>query len=186
MEAKGKTKKIFEWVADKVKSTDRFATSISLNFQGDTSFKTGIGGLATVLSLWFLLAYFGLLLSEMINRDNSVINSITKMDNLIYNPTRYNLADYNFLIGIIFSGASANQIFDPTYFDFQIYQVTQTKSTFGTGMPKTINTSLNYDKWGTKYYSIFGLNYTTRKNKMNYIFYFPIVKLNKTLLNKRS
>ena len=88
MKVKGKSRKIFDWVADKVKSTDRFATSISLNFQGDTSFKTGIGGLATVFSLWFLLAYFGLLLSKMVNRDNSVINSITKMDSLIYNSKK--------------------------------------------------------------------------------------------------
>ena len=128
MEAKGKTRKIFGWFANQVKSIDRFATSISLNFQGDTSFKTVIGGFVTIFSFWILFAYFGLLLSKMVKRNNSVINSITKMDNLIYNPTKYNLADYNFLIGIIFPETSSNIIFDPTYFDLQIYQVTQKKN----------------------------------------------------------
>ena len=63
----------------------------------------------------------------MINKENSVINSTTLLDNLIYNPTKYNFADYNFVFGLGSDGSYADSIYDSSYFDLNMQQVTQTK-----------------------------------------------------------
>ena len=115
------------WIKNKVKGTDRFALPVSLNFNGESSFKTTIGGTISVVFILWLLGYSILLWKEMINRESSVINSITKIDNLIYKPDKYNLKDYSFAFGIYATGLYYNYISDPTYFTLEVKQKTATK-----------------------------------------------------------
>ena len=123
----GIVKKGVGWVKNKIKGTDRFAVPVSLNFKGDSSFKTGIGGIVSVVIILGLLGYSIILLKGMINRENSNINSITKIENLIYDPTKYNLNDYSFLAGIYALGSTSVYFADPTYFTLEAIQRTATK-----------------------------------------------------------
>ena len=148
--------RIFSWMTNAIKRNDRFSTPISFNFKGDTSFKTGIGGWTSILLLMFVFAYFVLLLIDLINHNNSTINIVTKIDNLIYNKSKYNLSDYNFLLGFLFEGNSKSLVFDPTYFNINISQVTQMKSTVGTGGYTINNVLLSYSNWYAKYSKILG------------------------------
>ena len=112
---------------EKVKGTDRFALPISLNFKGESSFKTIIGGTVSVVIIMVLLWYSALLLKEMINRENSIVSSITKIENLIYNSNKYNLNDYNFILGIYSSETNGSHLSDPTYFTLEAKQKIATK-----------------------------------------------------------
>ena len=115
------------WIKEKVKGTDRFALPISLNFKGESSFKTITGGTVSVVILMVLLGYSILLLKEMINRESSIVNSITKIDNLIYNPNKYNLNDFNFIFGIYSTETDGSHLLDPTYFTLEVKQKIATK-----------------------------------------------------------
>ena len=115
------------WVKEKIKGTDRFAIPISLNFNGQSSFKTGIGGIVSAIILLALLGYSVLLCKEMINRESRVINSNTKIENLIYNPYKYNLNNYNFALSIYAVEASGSHFIDPSYFTLDVKQIKTTK-----------------------------------------------------------
>ena len=123
----GFAKKGVIWMKKKVKGADRFALPISLNFKGESSFKTITGGTVSVVILMMLLGYSLLLLKQMINRENSIVNSITKIDNLIYNPNKYNLNDYNFIFGIYSRETNESHFSDPTYFTLEAKQKVATK-----------------------------------------------------------
>ena len=155
---KGKkiSSRISSWMTNVIKSNHRFSTPISFNFKGDTSFKTGIGGWTSILLLMFIFAYFVLLLIDLVNHNNSTINIATKINNLIYNKSKYNLSDYNFLIGFLFDEESESLILDPTYFNININQVTQTKSTVGAGSFTTNKTPLSISNWYAKYSNLIG------------------------------
>ena len=123
----GFVRKGVSWVKNKIKDTDRFALPVSLNFKGDSSFKTGIGGVVSVVIIWGLVGYSVILWIGMVNRENSVINSVTKIGNLIYDPTKYNLNDYKFIVGIYSLGLTASYISDPAFFTLEAIQRTATK-----------------------------------------------------------
>ena len=67
---RARTKSVFEFISRTLKSRDRFATPVSLNYDGDTEFKTTIGGIVSVALFLFLIVYSALLLKQMINREN--------------------------------------------------------------------------------------------------------------------
>ena len=81
--------KFFNWVNNKVKKTDRFGVPILLNYKGENSYKTTIGGIWSIIINAILAAYSIVLLMQMINRDGSVINSTIKVKNLMYDSTKY-------------------------------------------------------------------------------------------------
>ena len=119
--------KTTHWTVNFIKNTDRFGKHITLNFEGKGIFQTTIGGSATILLSILLIVYSSILLKQMINRENSIINANTKIKNLIYDPTKYNLEDYLFAFGIYAEGAYGSTVFDPNYFDLKIYQATSIK-----------------------------------------------------------
>ena len=82
--------KVFNYTLNKLKKADYFGAPISLNFKGETTFKTSIGGALSIIILLGLLAYTGFLMSVMINRDNTSLNVVTQIDRLIDNPVSMN------------------------------------------------------------------------------------------------
>ena len=63
-------KRFAKWTTNTVESIDRFGIPISLHFKQDTEFKTAIGGCTSILLLIGLAVYAGLLLKQLINKDN--------------------------------------------------------------------------------------------------------------------
>ena len=78
--------KIWHGILYGVKQSDYFGTPVSLNFKGETKFKTVVGGVVSLSILIGLLIYTGFLMNVMIKREDSSLNVVTQIDRLIYNP----------------------------------------------------------------------------------------------------
>ena len=61
--------KAINWGFQKVKDSDRFATPVQLKYKGDSEFKTGIGGLSSIVMSIILLVYTLLLIKKMILKE---------------------------------------------------------------------------------------------------------------------
>ena len=144
------------WTTQSIKSYDRFANPISLNYLGDTKFKTGFGGIISIFLLWALMGYTALLIKQMINYEGSVINSITKINNLMTDSTKYNLNDYNFYFGTFQMGQYGSKLYDSNYFDLVATQYTISKSAAGSYKSTTSSTNLNFDYCKNKFEKYLG------------------------------
>ena len=69
--------KVWNYALTKLKQADYFGTPISLNFKGEKTFKTSIGGAFSVIIFIGLLAYTGFLINIMVNRDDTSLNIVT-------------------------------------------------------------------------------------------------------------
>ena len=76
--------KVLAWLSKMIKPLDKFGIPILLNYKGDSSYKTVIGGLVSIVITVILLWYAWVLFITMINRQNSVINSGDKIRSLMY------------------------------------------------------------------------------------------------------
>ena len=141
-----------------IKSNDRFSTPISLNYLGETSFKTVIGGLSSIAIGISLLWYLWIMISEMVNRQNSVVNSATKMNSLILDPTSYNVGDSKFMFTLYSPNFDSNfyKILDSSYFSLNMIQYKTTKSMAGIGKPSQTATSLDYAYWDDRFDNTLG------------------------------
>ena len=81
--------KVFNWINTKVKSFDRFGIPILLNYNGENTYKTTIGGIGSIIIGIILVIYSVVLFMQIVNKDGSVINSTTQIKNLLYDPTKY-------------------------------------------------------------------------------------------------
>ena len=107
--------KILSWISKQIRNSDRFAIPIWLNYKGETSFKTMIGGLGSITIGCALVVYLIMLLIQIANKEGSIINTAIKMNTLIFDNSKYNLIDYNFLFGIISMDQDYSKLTDPSY-----------------------------------------------------------------------
>ena len=117
--------KILSWINNRVKNTDRFATPIYLNYKGNSTYKTTIGGILSIIISIILIIYSIILFIKIVNKDGSVINSVTKTNYLLYNSRSYNLIDYKFLFGIYSVNQDYSTLLDPSYIKFIIIMLLQ-------------------------------------------------------------
>ena len=113
--------KILRWINNRIKNTDRFATPIYLNYKGNATYKTTIGGIWSIVISIILIIYSIILFVKIVNKDGSVINSVTKTNYLIYDSRSYNLIDYKFLFGIYSVNQDYSTLLDPSYIKFIYY-----------------------------------------------------------------
>ena len=81
--------KFFDWINTKIKSFDRFGIPILLNYNGENTYKTTIGGIGSIIISIILVIYSLVLFMQMVNNEGSIINSTTQIKNLMYDPTKY-------------------------------------------------------------------------------------------------
>ena len=107
--------KVLRWINSKIKDTDRFSIPICLNYKGKNSYRTTFGGVWSIVIALNLLIYSIILFIQMTNREGSIINTVTKRNNLIYDSTKYNLKDYNFVIGVYSLNRDYSKLLDTSY-----------------------------------------------------------------------
>ena len=108
--------KILSWINKRIRNSDRFAIPICLNYKGETSFKTTIGGLGSIAIGCALVVYLVMLLVQIANKDGSVINSMTMINSFIYDLKNYNLKDYNFMVGLYSINNDYSTLTDQSYY----------------------------------------------------------------------
>ena len=148
--------RFISWMAQAIKSNDRFASPISLNYMGDTNFKTGFGGIISILLMWALLGYTALLIKQMINYEGSVINSNIKINSLMSDSKKYNLNDFNFNFGTFEMRLYGKKLYDSIYFDLVATQYIVTQTSSGAGKTSSSSSNLNFDYWGNKFEKYLG------------------------------
>ncbi|CAI2363052.1 unnamed protein product [Moneuplotes crassus] len=108
--------KSFLYLNSWVKSSDKFGVPVSLNFRGEESFKTTIGGIFSLISVVLLVMYTVSEMRLVITKGKTSINSNIVSRNLLESKETYQIAKNGFVLGM---GANTNELMDPTYFNFQ-------------------------------------------------------------------
>jgi hypothetical protein len=128
----GMFRRSFKWVKDKIKARDMFAIPVSLNFEGESQFRTGIGGCTTIVILLLLLAYASLLLKSVINKENSNVTKNSVQSDLTYDTTKYNVGKHGFNFGVALVHSNGTDIStDQSLVTMSMSQVTFKASTGG-------------------------------------------------------
>lgn len=78
-----------------IRSQDKYGVPIGVNYQGDDTFKTKIGGVVTLLTYCVVLAYTLTKITQLIQRTNPNVATTTEFVNYETDLTRYNLEENN-------------------------------------------------------------------------------------------
>ncbi|CAI2362987.1 unnamed protein product [Moneuplotes crassus] len=109
-------RKSFSCLNSWVKATDKFGVPVSLNFKGEDSFKTTVGGIFSLISMLLLMMYTILEMRLVITKGKTSINSNIVSRNLFESKETYQIAKDGFMISM---GGNTATLEDPTYFNFQ-------------------------------------------------------------------
>ena len=104
-----------KWLSKKTKKHDRFSIPICLNYKGETSFSTTIGVIGSFIIGAVIFIYTIILLIQLANKDNSVINSSIKTNEIVFNSKSYNFIDYNIVFGLYEVNGLESILLDPSY-----------------------------------------------------------------------
>jgi hypothetical protein len=96
----GMIRSSFSWFKDKIKSRDMFGIPISLNFEGENEFKTGIGGWISSFVTIIVLIYAALLLKTLIAREDSSVVKNTIQTDLTYDVDNHYVGEKGFNFGV--------------------------------------------------------------------------------------
>ena len=123
-----------DFFGQKVRDWDQFGIPISLTYQGDTEYKTNIGGCTSIIVILIIYYYAAILLRSVINREQSTVTVNTIQTDLTYDPTSYNIGQNGFTFGVALVHSNGSDIMlDPTVVDLQMDQVTWRGDEIGDG-----------------------------------------------------
>ena len=89
---------------------------------------------------------------------------MTKISNLMYDSTQYNMKDYNFFFNIFSQFGGTSILLDTSYFSLEMYQVNQKADAVG-NLNKTYTIQkIPVSYWGNKYDDIIGASISTLLN----------------------
>jgi hypothetical protein len=145
-------KKVFITVKERIKGCDIYGHPVGLNFNGEDTFKTAIGGIATLVVYGMILAYTVLQAKLVIEKKNTVINTNQLQRFLGDDSTAYSVAQNDFLISI--SGYDSDDAFyfnQSAYFTLQLIHHTTIRDVIGTDPSSEIKRELNTQFWGTEF-----------------------------------
>jgi hypothetical protein len=72
---------------------DIYGQPIVVNYKGESSYKTKIGALISLITIGFGLAYAVITIMQMATRENTNVQTLTKTLDLFYKTEIFNLAD---------------------------------------------------------------------------------------------
>ena len=110
--------KCINFFQNKVKSRDMYGQPIALNFKGEESINTFIGGVISIFLTLLFTYYFFTEFLIMVNRDNTSINTNLLQRNWETDTSSYNLAKLNFAVGLKFADDNGDTTlaYDQSYF----------------------------------------------------------------------
>ena len=111
------------YVKKSIICSDMFGAEVKLWFEGQSSFKTVIGGLSTVIIKLTSFAIMIWMLVNIIQRNNSTKNISKLITDLSTDTTKHYIGKSTFAYAIKLQGPNPNLIFDSSYFTFEFNQV---------------------------------------------------------------
>jgi len=123
---------------------------------GDNFYRTGAGGCTSLLIFAFVCVYSGVLFSQLINRENRVVNSVTKIDDLISNPAKYKLSDYNFLFSLYDTDGNTSILTNSSYFKVDVEHVQRNRTAPGGSKTSQTITPIGLQECGSRYEPLVG------------------------------
>eukprot|EP00347_Sterkiella_histriomuscorum_P009308 403341701 len=139
---KGKQGRIFNTCMTQIRSIDRFGYPVSLTYKNNQTFTSGFGGCMTILSVFSLTIYFGVMLNDVIQRNRYVITESSYLRDLYNDQTDYkfNQNTFDFAYYLSYSGFNPAVTNLNQYFSVRFYSVeTRLKKNYSIGeYPLTI------------------------------------------------
>jgi hypothetical protein len=124
--------KAFITVKERIKGCDIYGHPVGLNFNGEDTFKTSIGGIATLVVYALILAYTVLQARLVIEKKNTVINTNQLQKFLGDDSTAYPVGQNDFSISITgYDSDEAYYFHRPDYFTYQFIHHTITRDAIG-------------------------------------------------------
>lgn len=68
------------------------------------------------------MSYLIILVIQMVNKDGSIINSVTMVNSLFSDSRKYNVNDNSFAFGLISIYKDYSKLSDPSYFSIEMTQ----------------------------------------------------------------
>eukprot|EP00347_Sterkiella_histriomuscorum_P004656 403359614 len=62
----------FKFASRSLRSIDQYGHPIQLNYNGEETFKSSIGGIFTIISLFLVIGYFGILIQALVENDSDI------------------------------------------------------------------------------------------------------------------
>ena len=107
---------------DKVRGCDQFGASISLNYQGGSTFRMIGGGLASIALKLLIFTFFCMQLMAVVTYKDPQVSNFEVMESRAYMDEPINLAasNFSFYIGVIAVKTSMLLREDPRYGTFRL------------------------------------------------------------------
>ena len=133
---------------NKIKGFDSYGVPVSLNFRGEDTFKTTIGGIVSIFAFILISLYSISQASVIINRGNTTINSNILSRNLLESKKTFDIANKDFIIGL---GGDQGEIYNPTYFQVHFNNYIQERDKLGGVLTRQETNTMGTRAWGTDY-----------------------------------
>ena len=139
-------RKIFGYIKSKIKGNDLYDKKITLTYNGDSSYKTLIGGIVSISIKLLILIYAWILIRVIFKRGDTkkTLNRVIK--DLTYDTTKHYIGKDGFAIAIAMNNeAGENLILDPQYFNLSVSQANYVLHS--DGFYSVEYTSIPYGAW---------------------------------------
>ena len=118
-------KTLWRRISNYIKGLDLYGKSIVLTYEGDNSFKTHLGGVASFLIYWSLLSYFILQFRVLLLRNNTTFSKNSLQKELSTDTEVHNIGYDHIMFGIDIGYKGVNLLNDKSYFTYSLNQVSQ-------------------------------------------------------------
>ena len=108
----------------KITNSDMFPLVVNFTCDGKNNFQTFIGGFVSIIIKMLVLAIAISLTITIIKKGNSSFNVTTIQQDMTSDEEKYYFAQKDIFIGITLVGPDSDLLLDPSYFNFEMNQVT--------------------------------------------------------------
>ena len=120
---KQKIIKIGWFFKSKIFDSDMFPLIVNFTCDGKNHFRTFFGGFVSIIIKMLVLAIAILLTITIISKGNSSFNVTTIQQDMTNDNEKYYFTQKDIFIGITLVGPNSDLLLDPSYFNFEMNQV---------------------------------------------------------------
>lgn len=153
--------KVISYFTGKMRNYDQFAIPITLNYNGEDSFKSYLGGFFSIIAMILTFIYGLTLLIALFNYSNTVINTVELIRNLATDTTTYKINNDAFAIGVYGTNTNGDLLYDPSYVTVTAFHVTQRLSSVGGSVISQTQTQLTVTTCNNRFYEAVGESLAT-------------------------
>jgi hypothetical protein len=112
-------KRISKWTYGRVKSNDKYATTISMTFEGHSKFKTFYGGFVSLALNLVLLIFTIAMISSLFQRSLTDKSSNYIVKDLSSDTTKHYIGKSTFAFALRLTGPNPGALLDKSYFSLK-------------------------------------------------------------------